>query len=349
MLSCVRYAIHAGAAITLPRFVERDVADIARVMGNEKEKGEVEKVGMEVLFDVQHFVESLALSCPQLKLFSSTSVVPSYANATTISLQPESIGGPLTPSGRKLQFPEQWGGYFNQWLSKSTDKSLPVVIELERSFLQYPIYSDAELFALDFGRILKFKKDIRILATTVLKNMIEKYEMHVDPWAPVWLHSFFGVHLRTERDAQQAWPIEQFEFSRYATQSQRYIVEAVKLGSSIVYVASGDKKEITSFSADARDANLTVTAKHDLLHGDDLSTLEGMSFDQQALIDFLVLLKCQEFVGVGHSAFAWNVALWRHVFAVEREHLNAGLMKDELSEIIGSVDEDLDFAACLWP
>jgi hypothetical protein len=54
--------------------------------------------------------------------------------------------------------------------------------------------------------------------------------------------------------------------------------------------------------------NLTVTTKHDLLTGDDLSELEALRFDQRTMVDFL-LSKSSDFAGVGHSSFAWNVAL----------------------------------------
>lgn len=327
--------------MTLPTVIERDPADIAHIW-------ERERVGFDVMFDVPHFVESLQLSCPQLKLFNGTGEIPSHRNVESVPVEPEKIGGPMTPEG--LQYPEQWRGYFYQWLAKNTDVSQPVVVDLGRSYLQYPIYSDPERFALDFGRILKFRKDARVLATTVLKNMVKRHELHVDAWAPIWRKSFFGAHLRTERDSQQGWPVEQYEYSRYSTQSQNYLSQALKSGSKLIYLASGDNKEIMTFSSDARALNLTVTTKHELLDGDDLQQLEAFSFDQRALVDFLVLLKSQDFAGVGHSSFAWNIALWRHVFAVQRDHLQGPqLMSDELSQIYGTVGQYLEYASCLWP
>jgi hypothetical protein len=341
ILNCVRYAIHAGAGMTLPMVIERDPADIAHIW-------ERERVGFDLLFDVSHFVESLGVSCPQLRLFNGTSDLPSHKDVQPVPLEPEKIGGPMTPEG--LQYPEQWRGYFYKWLANNTDVSHPVVIDLGRSYLQYPIYTDPERFALDFGRILKFRADARILATTVLKNMIKRYDMHVDPWAPIWKKSFFGAHLRTESDSQRGWPVQQYEYSRYSTQARNYLEQAINSSSSLIYLASGDQKEIMTFMADARAMNLTVTTKDDLLSGDDLTKLQSFSFDQRALVDFLVLLKSQDFAGVGHSSFAWNIALWRHVFAEQREHLKGPqLMSDELSQIYGTVNQYMEYAACLWP
>lgn len=96
--------------------------------------------------------------------------------------------------------------------------------------------------------------------------------------------------------------------------------------------------------------NIKVTTKHDLLTGEDRAGLDKLTFDQQALIDFLVLLKATGFAGVGHSSFAWNIALHRHRFARQRDHLNGPqLMSDELSQVMGTPNMYPEYAPCLWP
>jgi len=69
ILNCVRYAIQAGAGMTLPTIIERNPADITHIW-------ERERVPFDYLFDVPHFVESLELSCPQLRLFNTTMDIP---------------------------------------------------------------------------------------------------------------------------------------------------------------------------------------------------------------------------------------------------------------------------------
>ncbi len=118
-----------------------------------------------------------------------------------------------------LEHPEEWRGYFYTWLAQTTDIDLPVFVDLGRSYFQYPIYTDPERFALDFGRILKLRIDARRLSTMVLKNLARKFELHGDPWAPIWINSFFGAHLRTGRDLQQVCPVEEYKYSRYSTQT----------------------------------------------------------------------------------------------------------------------------------
>lgn len=117
-----------------------------------------------------------------------------------------------------------------------------------------------------------------------------------------------------------------------------------------MYVASGNVDEIARFADDAKAYNLSVTTKHQLLGGEDKVKLEAFTFDQQALVDYLVLLKSSDFAGVGHSSFAWNIALWRHQLAKQRDHLNGPqLMSDELSQVYGTVKQYLEYACRLWP
>lgn len=54
--------------------------------------------------------------------------------------------------------------------------------------------------------------------------------------------------------------------------------------------------------------------------------------------------------GRGHSNFAWNVALVRHVFEQQRDHLRGPhLLNDELSEVYGYSKQYPEYAGCLWP
>jgi len=43
-----------------------------------------------------------------------------------------------------------------------------------------------------------------------------------------------------------------------------------------------------------------------------MDALERLRWDQRALVDYLVLLKAQDFAGVGHSSFSWQVVMTRH-------------------------------------
>jgi hypothetical protein len=99
---------------------------------------------------------------------------------------------------------------------------------------------------------------------------------------------------------------------------------------------------------------MTVVTKHDLLQGPDRRQLDSLSFDQQALVDFLVLFKSSSFMGVAHSSFPWNIALRRHELSKYSQYGNEGsdLLRDEFSVIMG-MEADYPhvdpFVYGLWP
>lgn len=80
-----------------------------------------------------------------------------------------------------------------------------------------------------------------------------------------------------------------------------------------------------------------VVTKYDLLQGSDRQRLDSLTFDQQALVDFLVLFRSSAFMGVAHSSFPWNIALRRHEMSRYTQYGNEGsaLLCDEFSVIMG--------------
>lgn len=346
ILNCVRYAISAGASLVVPSIVLRNPSDISEIRTGIK-------TDLSYMFDTQHFLDSIRLSCPSLKIHVPKEEIPNFANAPdTISLLPESLADRVPATG--LPEPQAWRGQFYTWLEQYSSPSMsgPIIVELGRSYLTYPIYSDGEDFALAFGSILKFRSDVRILATKTLQSLSDAYSLDLDLNQNIIPNAFFVAHLRTEKDAVEAWPAGDWVYSRYETQSQLYLQQAPRSNPVVIYVASGDLDEVARFAVDASNTTqkFTVTTKGDLLGGNDLEELKALEWDQQGMVDFLVSLKASDFAGVGHSSFAWNVALKRHIFAKQRAHLDGPYMlSDELSQIYGVVRGYPEYAACLWP
>ncbi|KAL2065577.1 hypothetical protein VTL71DRAFT_3247 [Oculimacula yallundae] len=345
ILNCVRYAISAGAGLVIPTIVMRDEDNISIIRTGVNTE-------MSFMFDTQHFVESLKLSCPSLRLYPSVTDVENYELAPpAIKLMPEElVEGKIPATG--IEQPQNWRGQFYRRLTifPKTEAAAPYIVELGRSYLIYPIYSDGEGFALSFGSILKIRADARRLATKVLQILSEKYKFEADLTQPILKNSFFGVHLRTEKDAIEAWTTNDWVYSRFNTQAKLYLEQAPRSSPSVIYVASGNLTEIARFAANATAINLPVTTKSDLLTGSDLEELNALAWDQQALVDFLVMHKAADFAGIGHSSFAWNVALRRHTFTEERQHLDGPqMLSDELSQIYGKIRNYPEYAACLWP
>ena len=343
ILNCVRFAISAGAALVEPTIVLRNDADSAEIRTGVN-------TDMGYMLDPVHFRESLRLSCPGMKVYERIEDLKGKAFHDPIALLPESLEENVPATG--LAHPEKWRGSFDAWLGKHVGPAPEgtTVINLQRSYLIYPIYSDGENFALAFGKLLKFRADTRMLATKTLLALAADASYALDLSQPIPADFFFGAHLRTEHDAQLGWPAADWVYGRYETQAKFYFKEVLATGLQRVYVASGDQEEVAKFAHEASEKNITVSTKFDLLGAEDTAQLEALSWDQQGMVDFLVMLRASRFVGVGHSSFAWNVALVRHVFAQQRDHLRGPhLLNDELSEVYGYPKQYPEYAGCLWP
>jgi hypothetical protein len=127
----------------------------------------------------------------------------------------------------------------------------------------------------------------------------------------------------------------------------------------IIYVASGNLTSTSLFSTAATTLTppIPVITKHDLLEGDDAAALAELSWDQQALVDYLVLLRSSFFMGMAESSFAWAVAVRRRVTS---EHGTCGVrtglwsgylwgsaLRDEFSDVMGP--HPFGWEINMWP
>lgn len=357
VLHCVRYAIQAGASLILPRIVLRSSTDIGTI-----ETGQT--ADFSYMFDTTHFLESISLYCPQLKIHNTIEDVRGgleEKEAMTLSLKPESlVEGGVPRTG--IPDPSAWRGQFYSWLDtqiSTAGQGAPslIVVNLQRSYMTYPIYSDGEAFAHTFASVLQFRNDTRALATKVLSSLAERFALDINLEDNILPEAFFGVHLRTEADSKKAWESagDYWFYSHYGNQVKVYLEQAPRSSPAAIYVASGDPDEIARFAADVAKVpaphNYPVVNKVELLEGDNLETLLALTFDQQALVDYLVLLKASDFAGVAHSSFAWSIALKRHQFAKkDGEFLDAPeMLDDNLSKVYGTVKDFEDYPKVLWP
>lgn len=123
-----------------------------------------------------------------------------------------------------------------------------------------------------------------------------------------------------------------------------------------IYAASGNTTSLELFAIEAAklDPPATVVAKGDLLSGKDKKALDALTWDQQALVDYLVLEKAARFAGVSDSSFSWGIAYARQVVSGQAgtcRSANASekgvQFRDELSTVFGRPrDWHMDK---LWP
>ncbi|KFY86861.1 hypothetical protein V500_07342 [Pseudogymnoascus sp. VKM F-4518 (FW-2643)] len=348
ILNCIRFAISAGASLVEPRIVLRNSSNTAAIRTGIT-------TDLSYMFSAPHLRASLHLSCPGLILH------PTLASATAgakthppIPLKPEYLQSKSLPR-TGLASPSTWPANFTTWLHQHIPpRALPAItiINLQRTYIAYPIYSDGASVATHFGQLLKFRRDIRVLATSTLRALAARYNYPGPLTDAILPGFFFGAHLRTERDAKLGWPGPDWVYSRYETQAGLFLSGAANASLPLIYVASGDRDEVAKLSGEARERNMTVTTKFDVLGEAEVAALGGMSWDQQGMVDFLVMTKASVFGGVGHSSFAWNVALGRHVVGGEggEEHLKGPqALSDKLSQVYGKPGQYPEYPSTLWP
>lgn len=365
ILRCVRYAMSAGAALVVPSMALRNAKDITDIET-------ATEVPLSYLFDRDAFVAHLREGCPAMRVYDRPEDLPAYAQRVRSPDDLDLVGDQFEPdhppSG--LRQPREWRSFFDAWLA-SQDLAIrpdrPVHVKLGQSFLEYPVLDDGPAFYREFGKVLSFRNDTRRLAAKVLWELDRRHALAIDPARAVTPGAYYGAHLRLEQDAVWAWPPEEWRFSRTEEQFAAQFGNIARTGLNVVYVASGDMGVVEQFAAGLRanlssssnvggggGRNVTVVTKHDLLSGDDRARLDAMTFDQQALVDFMVMIKASAFMGVAHSSFPWNVALRRHEMSRYANFANEGsdLLRDEYSIIMGMAADypHVDpFVTGIWP
>lgn len=370
ILTCVRFAIEAGASFVMPHIIVRNPNDIYEIRTGKRKP-------LSHMFDEATFVDSMREFCPQMTMYETVEDIPNYKTSyAPLPLLPEDLPKPADQVPKTgLEHPEEWRGHFDAWIAQyvTVTEENPVIIDLQRSYLQYPVYYDGEDFVQAFGRMLQFRRDTRDIAGTVLYAMNQQFKLNIkDPAKGIYDNAYLGVHLRTEEDSQKAWP--GWGFGNLDAQAKLYLDHGAKFNTTLIYVASGDRGEIDKFAVMAKNRlGATTTTKFDLLREyqiqrnakipgktnytapdcgkSPLETLEALTWDQQAQVDFLVMLKSSQFVGVGHSSFAWNVALRRRRYSQQKEGYLDGpyLLSDDLSQVAGKPREWPEYASCMWP
>ncbi|KFY77201.1 hypothetical protein V498_09392, partial [Pseudogymnoascus sp. VKM F-4517 (FW-2822)] len=221
-------------------------------------------------------------------------------------------------------------------------------ISLATPLLNYPIYSDSLPFLSSFGRVLRIREPCRRLAAAAVHAMRTKHNIPITPIG-ITPSAFFGAHLRVAADATKAG------WTGYDAQASFLLDFADEVKLKTLYVTS-ESKPAETFRGDAAKRGAVALAKEDLLDEAETKALRAMTWDQQALVDYEVLLRATAFGGIELSSFAWNVALRRHVVsrmgrkAWEGVKQGGGMnFKDEYSRLRGEKGAYPLFMEAMWP
>lgn len=329
--TCLRYALEAGATgLTIPKIRKRNEKDLADLF--------TDFLPFSYMFDEQHFRDAFTTNCPQITLYDDVKDIPGVGSSPKISkITPKDLGNRDSCDPRdQNRHTDRFGLTFRKWLKNekhghAPTKEKPRLIRFNWGVLfDWQIYRDGPELAATFGGILKLDDKFLRLG----KKTLEK--MHAFARADGTKDgAFLGIHLRTESDALGFWP-------HYDMQSEAYMSQARKRGYHTAYLATGNQTEADKFVDGAIEmAQMRVVTKMDLLSDEDLDELESLSWDQQGLIDYVVLLGSEFFLGVMPSSFSVHVAMKRHLKTggLYTRPYKTGTEGDGLSYIVGKYEK----------
>ena len=307
---------------------------------------------LDYLFDKVHLISTLEQHCPQLKVYSGPKELETYEWAqSSLDLNPIELAyGDVRQWA--IADPSVWRPNFDKWLMENSTASEhsaehPVLINIGRPVFAWPMSYETAAFRNVFGRILPFRRDARDLAAEALYELSQRYSLNLDPADPFFQRAFFGAHLRTAMDALVAnWP-------GYDAQAWGYLEQAELNALFVIYVSSGSESDVKRFAEDAATRNIQVAEKSSLLKGESLMRLQNMTWDQQGIVDYEVLLKCSNFGGISQSSFSWNIAVRRNVLSVldSSEAMSNGpqSLSDEFSQVYGAIGDSSVISIAIWP
>ena len=212
--------------------------------------------------------------------------------------------------------------------------SVPVVHRFNLAYFEWDLTNDLPLFWQNFGRLTKFRHDVIELASEVYTNLIGPD-----------LEPFFGIHLRIEKDVGEAW-------GAFDDLCEDYVKRLLARPLEAVYLAGGDATGLPRFRAFLAKKHSVkrhrVETKSTLLSGASLARLEAMPFDQQAQVDYLVLLKSEFHAGTGASSFTANLGARRHLLTDRKDELFIHYEDDGLTYLRNAASATF-MRLAMWP
>ncbi|ROW12206.1 hypothetical protein VMCG_00342 [Cytospora schulzeri] len=329
ILTCIRYAIEAGVTgIVLPSIGKRSDDDISDYMSGKEVRP------FSYMFDEENFRQAMKGNCPRITIYDSWHQVPKVTVPQGSSepdiqkIDPREYHNRESCDFAELDHhTDRFGDKFRAWVfhpengrpPSATEPRIFRMADWPGVLWEWPTWHDGPELANTFGGLLKFNKQVMRLGKKALANMHEfardharnvQHRREISTTRTYTIHdhsAFLGVHLRTEADAEKFWP-------SYEEQEKAYLSKAEEMGYPVAYVATGNLSEARKFSSAARERlSMAVLTKVDLLEGDDADEMTSLSWDQQGLVDFVVLAGAEYFVGNSRSSFSILLAQKRHL------------------------------------
>ncbi|KAK7745047.1 hypothetical protein SLS53_003282 [Cytospora paraplurivora] len=190
ILHCIRFSIEIGAQLVLPRIIRRSPADISNIIGDPYAKGQP----IDYMFSSEHLLASLRDHCPQMRVHRSlddlydrpTLLKPLAVNLAMLTDRFTDVDGQMVPDvavavagGLRARFDDL---YARELPPES--RRYPVRVDLQNAQgapFTWPAAGDGEAARQDFGRLLRVREDLRVLAASALYNLARRFGLPLDP------------------------------------------------------------------------------------------------------------------------------------------------------------------------
>ncbi|CAK4034788.1 Hypothetical predicted protein [Lecanosticta acicola] len=345
MLHCTRFAMEAGASMLLPHFHRRSKSDLFELFGDVAD--------FEHFFDREHFVTTMQSACPHMQILDSPE--EDWSNANT-----EIPHWGLALNVSTQLHPSPWRREFDAWFEENfAQVPKPVLLTSGDPGRDRAVMDDGMGVYYTIGRVLEFRPDARRLAMLCVEALSRRFHLAIDPTRNIYPHSYMGAHLRLDSDAVKAgWPVD------FEQQTDWYINQTLTHDLRTIYAAGGTDSDLARFAAKAKNFQIDVVSKHELLLGNELKELKNLLWDQRGLVDFEVLLRGSQYGGYARSSFSHNIAFRRRYNSFMKDGGGGGEgardpflesvenhYQDELSVVYGRFDaawED-EGVRTMWP
>lgn len=352
ILTCIRYAIEAGAdGIVMPRIQQRNQEQLGALFTADFKP-------FDYFFDDKHFRASMKKYCPRMQILNKLEDVPRFEAIKQIKefYPKELIHGGTTGDGcderginRHLDMFRPSFDEFVKTKHHWPNLAAPVSVRFRwATFFEWPVYRDGPEFATTFGDLLRIRPDIEEIAARTVEALVKAIHNTTEKIDRKNLDApYLGIHLRTEADSLGFWP-------NFEQQALGYLEQAGTRGLKHGYIATGNATEGHRFGQLALDhVGMKVYGKTDLLQDEALENLNRLTWDQQALVDFLVLTKSAHFTGCSFSSFSMNIAVKRHTMIDGLRTRHWRSPGDVYSTLVGRFEnwfgDWMFMLECMWP
>lgn len=360
VLDFALFAIEAGAALVLPGMTVRSTSDLFDVWHGKQ-------ADFSRMFDQEVTLERLKEACPELKVYRPEEVERLAAKQEIKDL------GPYDARSRRIDFDagntrDAAVEYTTGWLKeRGFDGKQKAQLSVRHTMWEVDGRSLGSELRRNFGQLFPFRADARRYAAIAVQNLANNHGLSLNAADALHRKAYYGAHLRTEQDTVSAgWfnPNTATEVGlNYTEQTDAYLAHAAEHSLKVVYVATGNATELERFKVKAAASTppVVVTSKWDLLPASEAEALAELDWDQQALVDMEILMKCSIFGGFAKSSYSFAIAVARNAYLEAqgkplgynwrmREVNNQVAFDDGLSRILGR--NELNERKCprgCWP